>query len=91
MWVCRKHRAVHAARDTATGRITFVVINQRVRKDARLTLTLSKPVPEQDIVVYEFSARDRFALGQHPARKVSGRSIVIDLPAFSALRFDFKP
>ena len=83
--------SVHAARDTATGRITFVLINKRVRKDARLTLTLSKPVPEQDIVVYEFSGRDRFALGQHPARKVSGASIVIDLPAFSALRFDLKP
>ena len=83
--------SVHAARDMKTGRLTFVVINKRVAKEARLTLTLSQPVPEQDVALFEFSGRDHFAIGQLPRRKVSGKAITLDLPAFSALRFDLKP
>ena len=73
------------------ARLTFVLINKRVAKHASVTLELSKAVPEQQVALYEYSNADRFAIGRLPARKVSGRSIAIDLPAFSAIRFDLKP
>jgi len=83
--------SVHAARDGKTGRLSFVLINKRVGKDARVTLKLSKRVPEQEVVFYEYSGADRFAIGQLPPRKVGGDSLVIPLPAFSVVRFDLKP
>jgi len=83
--------SVHAARDTKSGRLTFVLVNKRVAKDARVTLKLSKRVPEQEAVFYEYSGADRFAIGQLPARKLGGDSLVVPLPAFSVVRFDLKP
>ena len=83
--------SVHTARDSKTGRLTFVLINKRVAKHATVTLELSKAVPEQQIALYEYSSADRFAIGRLPAREVSGRSIEIDLPAFSVIRFDLEP
>ena len=67
--------SVHAARDSKTGRLTFVLINKRVAKDARVTLKLSKRVPEQEVVFYEYSGADRFAIGQLPPRKLVGDAL----------------
>jgi len=83
--------SVHTARDSKTGRLTFVLINKRVAKDARVRLKLSKPVAEQEVAFYEYSAADRFAIGQLPARKLSGDTLDIPLPAFSVVRFDLRP
>jgi len=82
--------SVHAAKDSKSGRITFVLVNKRATKDARVTLKLNKPVPPQDVVVYEYSPADRFAIGQRPPMKVGGDSVTVDLPAMSVLRFDLK-
>jgi len=83
--------SVHTARDSASGRISFVLVNKRGAKDARVTLKLNKPIPEQKAVFYEYSAADRRAIGQLPAHKVGGDRIAIDLPAMSVLRFDVVP
>jgi hypothetical protein len=83
--------SVHAAKDSKTGQLSFVIVNKRAAKDAKLTLKLSKAVPEQDVTVYEYSNADRNCIGQLPARKVSGESIELDVPSMAVLRFDLKP
>jgi hypothetical protein len=83
--------SVHTARDSKTGRLTFVLINKRVAKHATVALELSRAVPEQQVAVYGYSNADRFAIGKLPTRKISGRSVEIDLPAFSVIRFDLEP
>jgi hypothetical protein len=52
--------SVHAARDEATGRLTFVLVNKRAAKGARVKLSFNRKVPPQTVVPYEFSASDRF-------------------------------
>jgi len=82
--------SVHTYRDPATKKLSFVLVNKRAAKDTRVTLNLSKAIPEQTVSPWEYSASDRFAIGQLPARKVGGRSIDIDLPAMSVIRIDVK-
>ncbi|KPK63332.1 MAG: hypothetical protein AMK73_05225 [Planctomycetes bacterium SM23_32] len=83
--------SVHAARDSATGRLTFVLVNKRAAKPARVTLKLSRPVPAQDVTVYEYSAADKACIGKLPPRQVQGENLTVDLPAMSVLRFDLAP
>ena len=80
--------SVHAAKDTKTGRLTFVLVNKRAAKGAKVTIKLAAPVPEQEVTPYEYSPADRRAIGQLPGRKVSGKTIETDLPAMSVLRFE---
>ena len=81
--------SVHTYR-AADGRLSFLLTNKRATKDARVTLRLAQPIPAQDATVWEYSGADRFSLGQWPARRVEGRTIVLDVPAMSALRLDVK-
>jgi len=83
--------SVHAAKDSKTGRLSFILVNKRAAKDAKVTVKLKKAVPAQDAVFYEYSAADRFSIGQLPARKVGGDKIEVDLPSLSVVRFDLKP
>ena len=83
--------SVHVAKDTKSGKLTFILVNKRVAKGAKVALKLSAPVPEQDVAFYEYSNADRFCIGQHPARKVSGDQFEVALPPFSVVRFDVKP
>jgi hypothetical protein len=83
--------SVHAARDTETGRLTFVLVNKRAAKPARVTLKLSKPVPAQTVTVYEYSSADRGCIGRLPEQTMGGGSLTIDLPAMSVRRFDIMP
>ena len=83
--------SVHAARDAKTNRLTFVLVNKRAGRSAKVTLKLAAPVPPQDVTPYEYGTADRAAIGQLPARRVAGQAIEMDLPAMSVLRFDLKP
>jgi photosystem II stability/assembly factor-like uncharacterized protein len=83
--------SVHAARDSKTGRLTFILVNKRASLGAHLTLNLAAPVPAQDITVYEYSGVDKGVIGRWPARHVDGSVIKIDLAPMSVLRFDVKP
>ena len=74
----------------ATKRLSFVLVNKRSGKDARVVLNLSKSIPEQTITPWEYSSADRFAIGQLPAKKLGGKTLEIDLPAMSVVRFDVK-
>ena len=82
--------SVHTYRDAKTKRLSFVLVNKRAAKDARVVLNLSKSVPEQTVEAWEYSGADRLAIGKLPARKVGGKTIEIDLPAMSVVRVDVK-
>ena len=83
--------SVHAARDSATGRLTFVLVNKRVAKAAKVTIKLSAPVKSQDVTFYQYSGFDRLCIGQLPTQKVVGSAVAVDMPALSVLRFDLAP
>ncbi|MGB8355995.1 MAG: glycoside hydrolase family 44 protein [Chthoniobacteraceae bacterium] len=83
--------SVHAARDSATGRLTFVLVNKRVAKAAKVTIKLSAPVKSQDVTFYQYSGFDRLCIGQLPVQKVVGSAVAVDMPALSVLRFDLAP
>jgi len=83
--------SVHAARDSASGRLTFILVNKRAAKGAKVKLNLNRRLPEQKVVLYEYSAADRFCIGRQPERTVGGNAIVVDLPPMSVVRFDAKP
>jgi len=83
--------SVHAAKDSATGRLTFVLVNKRAAKAAKVTIKLSASVKSQDVVFYQYSGQDRLAIGQLPTQKVAGNSVAVDLPPLSVLRFDLAP
>jgi hypothetical protein len=77
-----------SAKDEA--KLSFVFLNKRVKKSARIKLKLSAPLPEQAVVPYELSGANPKAIGELPARKVGGSSIEVELPPMSVLRFDAK-
>jgi hypothetical protein len=83
--------SVHAARDRKSGKITLVLINKRAAKDASVTLKFNQPLPDQEVVPYEYSAADRMAIGQLPPVKIGGSAVTMALPAMSVMRFDVKP
>jgi len=83
--------SVHTAKDSATGRLTFIVVNKRAGKAAKLSIKLSAPVKSQDVVFYEYSAADRLAIGQLPTRKVVGDTVSVDMQPLSVVRFDLAP
>jgi hypothetical protein len=80
--------SVHAARDSQTGRLTFVLVNKRAAKGARVELRLNRPAPAQKMIVYEYGLANRHCIGQWPAQAVQGDRLPIDLPPMSVLRFD---
>lgn len=82
--------SVHAARDSKSGRLTFILVNKRATKGTRVNLKLNAPLPAQDATLYEYSAADRYAIGQLPTQKVQGDSINVNLPPLSIVRFDVK-
>jgi hypothetical protein len=82
--------SVHTYRDGKTGRVSFVLVNKRAAKDARVTINLAQPIPEQAAISYEYSAVDRLAIGQLPSRQVGGKVIAVELPRMSAVRLDVR-
>jgi hypothetical protein len=82
--------SVHAARDGKTGRVTLVLVNKRAAKGARLALSFNASLPQQKVVVYEYSAANKHCIGQWPEQTVGGAALRLDLPPLSVLRLDVK-
>ena len=82
--------SVHVARDSKDGRLTFVLVNKRATRDARVTLKFQQSLPAQQVVMYEYSQADRMCIGRLPARTLGGAELNVDLPAMSVLRWDMR-
>jgi photosystem II stability/assembly factor-like uncharacterized protein len=83
--------SVHAARDSASGRVSLILVNKRALKSARVTVKLSKTVAAQSATVWEYGISDTTCIGALPALPITGDTITIDLPAMTVRRLDFKP
>jgi hypothetical protein len=83
--------SVHAARDSASGRVSLVLVNKRALKPARVTIHLGKAVAAQSAPVWEYGIADTACIGQLPALPVSGDTITVDLPAMTVRRLDLTP
>ena len=84
--------SVHASRDSATGRLSLILVNKRATKGARVTLSLGTTnIPEQAVAPWEYSGTDQFCIGQLPSRTVSGNHLTIDLAPLSVQRLDLLP
>ena len=83
--------SVHTARDTVTGKLTFILVNKRAATGAKVTLKLNAALSAQAVTMYEYSRADRFAIGELPAKHIEGRTFTVDLPPLSVVRFDAQP
>jgi len=70
------------------GKLSFVLLNKRVKQGARVKLELSAALPEQQVEPYELSAEDPRAIGALPPRKIGGKTVEVELAPMSVLRFD---
>jgi hypothetical protein len=82
--------SIHAARDSASGKLTLVLINKRGTKPAKLTLKFKTALPEQEATIYEYSDADMKEIKALPAIKVGGETIEMELAPISVRRIDLK-
>lgn len=71
-------------------RLSFVFLNKRAKKGARVKLKLSAPLPMQTVIPYELSGPSLKAIGELSSRRIAGDEIEIELHPMSVLRFDAK-
>jgi hypothetical protein len=82
--------AVYAFKDTQRKVTSFVIINKRARKGAKVTLDLGASVPAQQATRYEYSGANPKAIGELPPLDVTGKSINLGIAPMSILRVDVK-
>jgi hypothetical protein len=81
----------YAAINSKTGRMQTVLINQRPDRPYTVEVALAKPISEQEASVYELSAATNERLVKKEPLKVSGNTIKITIPAYTALLLDLDP
>jgi hypothetical protein len=82
--------SVYAFKDPARKVASFVILNKRAKKGARLALDLGVAVPAQKAARYEYSAVNQKAIGELPPLDVSGKSVNLSIAPMSILRVDVK-
>ena len=82
--------SVYAFKDTQKKVASFVILNKRANKGARIALDLGAPVPAQKATRYEYSGAHPKAIGELPPLDVSGKSVTISVAPMSILRVDVK-
>jgi hypothetical protein len=82
--------SVYAFKDPARKVASFVILNKRAKKGARLALDLGVAVPTQKAARYEYSAVNQKAIGELPPLDVSGKSVNLSIAPMSILRVDVK-
>ena len=81
---------VYLFKDTQRNVASFVILNKRAQKGARVKLELNAPVPAQKAARYEYSNANPKAIGELPPLDVSGQSINLSIAPMSILRLDVK-
>ena len=82
--------SVYAFKDPKRKVASFVILNKRAQKGARIALDLAKPVPAQKAKRYEYSKANQKAIGELPPLDVSGQKLKIEVAPMSILRVDVK-
>jgi hypothetical protein len=82
--------SVYLFKDAKKKVASFVILNKRAKKGAKVLLDLSAPVPAQKAKRYEFSGANPKAIGELPPLDVSGKSVNVSIAPMSILRVDVK-
>jgi hypothetical protein len=82
--------SVYAFKDTERKVVSFMVLNKRAEKGARIALELSAPVPAQKAKRYEYSSANEKAIGELEPLSVSGKKLDLSIAPMSILRVDVK-
>jgi len=81
---------VYVFKDTQSNVASFMILNKRAQKGARVTLELNAQVPAQKAARYEYSNANPKAIGELPPLEVSGQNIKLEIAPMSILRVDVK-
>lgn len=82
--------SVYVFKDTKRKVASFMVLNKRAKKGARVALELSAPVAAQKAKRYEYSKVNEKAIGELSPLEVSGDNINLSIAPMSILRVDVK-
>jgi hypothetical protein len=82
--------SVYAFKDAKKGVASFIILNKRAKKGARVALDLGAPVPAQKAPRYEYSKANQKAIGELPPLDVSGQNVKVEIAPMSILRVDVK-
>lgn len=81
---------VYVFKDDKTKVASFLVINKRASKGAKVAIDLGMAIPAQSAKRYEYSNANQKAIGELPPLDVSGQSLNVEAPPMSILRIDVK-
>src|SRR6185295_8867995 len=81
---------VYVFKDAARNVASFVILNKRAKKGAKVALDLGTTVPAQKAVRYEYSGANPKAIGELPPLDVSGKALNVTVAPMSILRVDVK-
>lgn len=82
--------SVYVFKDTKRKVASFMILNKRAKKGAKVALELTAPVPAQKAMRYEYSAANQKAIGELAPLDVSGQKIDVSIAPMSILRVDVK-
>jgi hypothetical protein len=82
--------SVYAFKDDKRKVTSFIILNKRAKKGAKLALELGVSVPAQKAPRYEYSGAHPKAIGELAPLDVNGKSLNVSVAPMSILRLDVK-
>jgi hypothetical protein len=82
--------SVYAFKDAKRKVASFILLNKRAKKGAKVALELSAPVAAQKALRWEFSAKNQKAIGELPPLDVNGQKLDVSIAPMSITRIDVK-
>jgi hypothetical protein len=82
--------SVYIYKNAKTGIASFIVLNKKAKKGAKVSIDLAADLPNQSAPAWEFSSANMKCIGELPPMKVGGKKIAFDIAPMSILRFDVK-
>ena len=81
---------VYVFKDASRKVASFMILNKRAQKGAKIALDLGTAVPTQKAPRYEYSGASPKAIGELPPLDVSGKAMEVSIAPMSILRIDVK-
>jgi hypothetical protein len=82
--------SVYSFKDSARKVASFIVLNKRAKKGARVALDVGVALPAQKAKRYEYSGVNPNAIGELPPLDVSGQRVELGVAPMSIVRVDVK-
>jgi hypothetical protein len=82
--------SVYAFKDEKRKIASFVLVNKRAQKGAKIALELGAPVAAQKAPRWEYSSKNQKAIGELPPLDVNGQELDVSIAPMSITRVDVK-